>query len=162
MPGWDTNHTPKQALERHLLQWLDEAAHNTFRPRTFVRYQQLQELNGLPTFGRVSLAISGPQHLGLLHRRKFEERLSPRTVQLLHLDRHRVLRQAANRNLLGCNPSDTVDPPTPKRQEIMPLRLEQARKLLFTASGDHLEALYVLSLTTSSTWEKCSRFAGVT
>lgn len=44
----------------------------------------------------------------------------------------------------------------------MPLRLEQARKLLFTASGDHLEALYVLSLTTSSTWEKCSRFAGVT
>lgn len=39
-----------------------------------------------------------------------------------------------------------MDPPTVHKEEVRPLTNEQARKLLDTASGDRLEALYVVAV----------------
>ncbi len=139
---------PEQLLKHYLRRWLEDTARPTLRPRRYVRYQQLVELHALPTLGRVTLSKLTPQHLSRLYSKKLSEGLLARTVQFLHSVLHRALRQAVKWKLIGRNPSDAVDVPTPKHQEIRPLTLEQARKLLQTSSGDHLEALYVLAVTT--------------
>jgi integrase len=41
---------------------------------------------------------------------------------------------------------DDVDPPKIHKEEVRPLTNEQARKLLDTAQGDRLEALYIMAV----------------
>jgi integrase len=44
------------------------------------------------------------------------------------------------------NVSEAVDPPKSQREEARPLSTDQVRRLLETARGDRLEALYVLAV----------------
>jgi integrase len=46
------------------------------------------------------------------------------------------------------NPADAVKAPSPATEEMRPLSADEARRLLDTAKGDRLEALYVLAVTT--------------
>jgi len=50
--------------------------------------------------------------------------------------------------MLNCNVAEDVDPPQLKRAEIQPLDREQTRRLLETAEGDRLQALYILAVAT--------------
>jgi len=51
-------------------------------------------------------------------------------------------------SLIPRNPTDAVKAPRPAHEEMRPLSLEEARRLLDAAQGDKLEALYVLAVTT--------------
>ncbi len=46
------------------------------------------------------------------------------------------------------NVAEAVDAPRPQRRDIHPLTPEQVKRLLLTAQGDRLQALYVLAVTT--------------
>jgi integrase len=59
---------------------------------------------------------------------------------------HKALAQAVKWNLIPRNPADSVKAPTPKEQHS--LSASEARKLLETAQGDRLEALYMLAVYT--------------
>jgi integrase len=61
---------------------------------------------------------------------------------------HRALGQALRLGLIVRNPADALDPPRKAKYEIQPHSAEQSRRLLQTARGDRLDALYVLTLTT--------------
>jgi integrase len=50
--------------------------------------------------------------------------------------------------LVARTPADAVQPPSPKRPEIQPLSPEQANLLMDAATGDRLQALYVLAIMT--------------
>ena len=59
----------------------------------------------------------------------------------------KVLKQAAADGLIPRNPAAPVKPPQPRREEIRSLNREQVRDLFEAASGDRLEALYIVAVT---------------
>ena len=69
-------------------------------------------------------------------------------MQIIHATLYKALKQAVKWTLLPRNVVDSVDPPRVPKVEIRPLIEEQVKKLLETAQGDKLEALYVLAITT--------------
>ena len=80
---------------------------------------------------------------------KMQDRgLSARTVQYTHAVVHRAMKQAVRWNMIPRNVCETVDVPQVRREEMRPLNAEQARRLLWTASGERLEAFYVLAIHT--------------
>ena len=72
--------------------------------------------------------------------------LSARTVQYTHAVLHRALKQAVRWSMVPRNVCEAVDVPQVRREEMRPLNAEQARRLLGRASGERLEAFYVLAV----------------
>jgi integrase len=138
----------KQTVAQYLTQWLEQTASQTLRPRTFIRYGELVRIHAIPFIGKVALARLTPQHLAKLYIDCRKTGLSPRTVQFLHAVLHRALRQALQWELIARNPADAVQAPRVARKDIQPLTTEQLDQLLIAASGDRLEALYALAVTT--------------
>ena len=89
-----------------------------------------------------------PVHVRGLYREKLQAGLSPRTVQYIHVTLHKALKQAVQDGLIPRNATEAVKAPQVRRQEINPLSAEQVKVLLKTASGDRLEALFVLAIHT--------------
>lgn len=65
----------------------------------------------------------------------------------LHAVLHRALNQAVRWGVALRNVAALVDPPRRRRREMTTLSPEQARAFLATVTGQRLEALYVLALT---------------
>jgi len=74
--------------------------------------------------------------------------LSPRSVNYIHVTLHKALKQAVLDGLIPRNVADAVKAPQALRKEVKSLTLAQVRALLSPASGDRLEALYVLAVHT--------------
>jgi integrase len=83
-----------------------------------------------------------------LYREKLDSGLSSATVRKMHSILRKALKQAVLDGLIPRNACDAVKPPKVERKEIKPLDREQAKTLLEAASGDRLEALYVLAVHT--------------
>jgi integrase len=96
----------------------------------------------------VKLSKLTPAHLQGFYRSKLDSGLSPRTVQYIHVVLHRALKQALRWGLVVRNVAEAVDPPRVPKKDITPLSPDQARTFLEAASGDRLEALYVLAIHT--------------
>ena len=92
-----------------------------------------------------------PAYVQGLYSSKLDSGLSPRTVRLIHTTLHKALKQAVKWGLLPRNVTEAVEAPRPSKKakkEMHPLTAKQARSLLEAVSGDRLEALYVLAVTT--------------
>ena len=83
-----------------------------------------------------------------LYRDRLDAGLSASTVHKIHVILHKSLAQAARWDMVPRNVSEAVKVPRPAPREIHPLSPEEARELLDAASGDRLEALYSLAVTT--------------
>ena len=127
-------------------EWL-EGREGSLRPLTLLRYQGLIRRHVLPDIGHVRLARLQPQNLQKLYRAKLAAGLSSTTVHHLHTVLHGALRQAVRWGLVARNVADLVDPPRIARKEMSFLNTEQAGALIAAASGDRLEALFVLAVT---------------
>lgn len=137
----------RQTVAQFMQRWL-KASKASLRPRTWERYEQYVRLHVEPTLGKHQLANVTPLHLQRLYSRKIEEGLSSTTVHHLHAMLHRALKQAVRWNVVPRNVADFVDAPRVEHHEITTLSAHQASKLLETAQGNRLEALYVTALTT--------------
>ena len=137
----------RQSVTKYLASWL-EAVRPSLRERTWVRYEEFVRLHIVPTLGKTPLTKLTPQHLQRLYAERLASGLSPTTVHHLHAVLHKALDQALRWNLVARNVSDLVDPPRITRHEMTTLSPESARTLLDAVSGQRLEALYVLALTT--------------
>ncbi len=120
----------------------------SLRPRTFRRYSEYVRLHIVPALGEVRLTSLDARQIQLLYSEKIAQGLSPMSV--LHI--HRVLRsalgQAERWGLVTTNAAQLADAPRPERVEMTTLSPEEARRFLLATSGDRLEALYVLAVTT--------------
>ncbi|HEY4684815.1 MAG TPA: site-specific integrase [Dehalococcoidia bacterium] len=137
----------RQTVAQFLASWL-ESAKPALRTRTHVTYEGLIRLHVSPGIGRVILSRLTPQHLQRLYSERLAAGLSPQSVRHLHAVIHRALEQAARWSLVHRKVADLVTPPRVQRHEMRTLDPEQARRFLNAATGDRLEALYVLALTT--------------
>ena len=102
----------------------------------------------VPAIGRVKLRKLTHMHVQGLYRQMQDRGLSPRTVQYTHAVMHRALKQAMRWSMVSRNVCDAVDVPQVRREEMQPMNAEQTRRLLRTASGERLEAFYVLAVHT--------------
>lgn len=138
----------RQTFATFSSRWLDDVAKATVKAKTFLFYSGILRLHVIPAIGKRPLSRVAPQDLQALYTRKLEQGLSPQTVGHIHRVIHRVLQDALRWGLVARNVCDAVKPPRAPRREMSALTPEEARRLLAYATGDSLEALYVLALTT--------------
>lgn len=65
-----------------------------------------------------------------------------------HVPLHKALDQAVKWTMIPRNVAEVVKAPRPVHKDMRPLSAEETRRLLATARGDRLEALYVLAVHT--------------
>ncbi len=131
----------------YLQHWLEDSVKDTVQTTTYERYEQIARKHITPQLGDVKLKDITPAHVRGLYKDKLQS-LSPRTVQYIHVTLHKALKQAVRDGLIPRNATQAVKPPQVRREEIHPLAPEQVKALLDAASGDRLEALYVLAVHT--------------
>jgi integrase len=131
----------------YLDRWLNDSVRDTVRQRTWERYEQFVRVHLTPALGKIKLAKLTPAHVRGLYRDKLNSGLAPRTVLHIHRAFSKALKQAAADGLIPRNPAAPVRPPQPRGEEIRPLNCEQVRVLFEAASGDRLEALYIIAVT---------------
>jgi integrase len=138
---------PNQTLADYLAAWLRDVVTPTVRESTAARYGQIVRHHLAPSLGRHRLdRLTAP--VVAAHYRKLGESLSPAMVGAVHQVLHRALEHAVRWELVPRNVCDLVDPPRAVSPEMRALSPVEARRLLEAATGDPLEALYVLALTT--------------
>ena len=134
------------AVEVYVERWL-EATQDTVSFRTYQRSEETARLHITPTLGKVKLTA---MQLDSLYRKKLKERLSPRSVQVIHATAHKMLKQAHRWRMVRENVAEHATPPKSASREITPLTREQAQTLLSTARKHQpkMYALYALAIST--------------
>jgi integrase len=135
-------------LADYMIRWLKGPAKKNVRPSTYARYEQCARLHLIPMLGRIKLKKLSAVHLEALYDRKTEEGLSAHTVNYVHTTASKALGYAVAKGLLRQNVASLAEAPRPKSPEMRYLTKEQAGAFLKAATGDRLEALYVLALAT--------------
>jgi integrase len=137
----------RQTVAQYLTSWL-ATVRPTVKSRTWRRYEQAIRVHLVPALGSVRLVKLSAQHVQQLYAAKLDEGLAAATVRHLHVILHHALEQAVRLNIVPRNVTDLVTPPRPAHQEMHVLTPEQAQCFLRSVSGQRLEALYMLALTT--------------
>jgi len=140
----DENMTVGMYLDR----WLRDSVRGSVRESTFDRDSYLVRVHITPALGRVKLKKLTALDVQTLYRDRLDNGLSPATVNKIHAVLHKALSQAMRWSLIPRNVAEAVNAPRPASEEMRPLSRAETRKLLNTARGDRLEALYVLAVTT--------------
>jgi integrase len=136
----------RETVATYLDTWL-KGAQATLRPGTFAGYQQMVRQHLAPRLGFVALARLQPHDIARIYQELLESGRSPKTVRNIHGVLHRALEQALRWRLIPVNVADLVDAPRVTRREMQALDNDEVRRVLDTAHGDDLEALWVLALT---------------
>jgi integrase len=131
----------------YLERWLKDSVEGNVRSRTLSNYQMHVRRHIVPALGGIQLKNLTPAHVQGLYRQKLDSGLAPSSVRYIHAVLHRALKQALRWGLVPRNVSDAVDIPKLVNEEVDALSPDEARALLAAARGDHLEALYVVSVT---------------
>ncbi|MGI9047856.1 MAG: site-specific integrase [Rubrobacteraceae bacterium] len=127
--------------------WLEGPVKGSVKATTYESYERLIRCHIKPEIGRHKLKTLTPDHVQALYQRKLDEGLAPGTVRLIHSVLSRALDQAVKWGIVPQNVCKATIPPKADSEEIKPLDVEQARKILKVAGGDRLEALYMLAVT---------------
>ncbi len=137
----------RQTVAAYLGDWL-EAVRPSLKAGTYERYAQYVRVYLEPHLGRTALARLSALDLERMYAAALASGLSARTVRHLHTVAHTALERAVRVGLVGRNVADAATPPRARRTEMKTLSREEAQRLLAAASGERLEALYVVALTT--------------
>src|ERR671917_520092 len=135
-------------VREYLTRWLEDSVRGTVRFSTYEVHRHMIEPHIVPALGRLKLKDLNPAHVRALYREKLDSGLSAATVHKMHSILRKALKQAVLDGLILRNVCEVVKPPKVERKEITPLDRQQAKALLEAASGDRLEALYVLAVHT--------------
>ena len=135
-------------LEEYIARRLEDSVRGSVKINTYQSYASLVRMHVCPTLGSTKLSALTPAHVQGLYRQKLDDGLAPKTVKYIHTTLHRALRQAVRWGLVPRNAAAEADPPKVITPEMRPLSPIQARTLLQAASGNRLEALYVLAVST--------------
>src|SRR5829696_5852876 len=126
--------------------WLEDSVRGSVRQSTYQRDESLCRNHLIPVLGKKKLKTLNAADVQRFYRAKLDSGLSSATVHKLHVVLHKALKQTVRWGLAPRNVADDVDAPKIHKDEVTPLTREEARKLLETARGDRLEALYVAAV----------------
>lgn len=135
--------SPLTAAE-YLTEWV-ESMQQEVRPSTWKAYECLIRLHAVPGLAGIRLIKLSAEDIERVCR---QAPLSPASRRKLHAVLHRALEDAVRHNKVVRNVAKMARPVKAPRPEMETLSQAEALQLLDAARGDHLEALYVLALTT--------------
>src|SRR5207302_1870748 len=110
----------------------------TVRKTTQRRYTDLMKKHVIPIIGKVQLAKLTPLDVQRLYASRLdpkEGKLSPTTVQQIHVILHKALKQAVRWGLLTRNVTEAVDRPHKATPEYVTWNQQQALAFLAIADG---------------------------
>jgi integrase len=139
------------SVAEYMRLWLKGPAKKNVRPSTHARYEQIGRKHIISSsLGKLKPGKLTAVHLEALYDLKLEEGLSPRTVNYVHVTISKALKHAVRKDLIRRNVASSAEAPQPEGLEISPLNASQVRAFLrsVSQSGDRLEALYILALST--------------
>src|SRR5215210_5322705 len=128
--------------------WLKGSVYGSIRRSTYDRDTNLVNNHIKPVLGGLKLKKLNSAHVQSFYRNRLDAGLSASTVHKMHDILRRGLAQATKWHLVPRNVVDTVKPPRPAPKEIRALSADETRRMLKTAVGNRLEALYVLAVHT--------------
>ena len=134
-------------LAKFMVNWLDGKELSN-RPQTVSAYRALVRQHIMPLMGEMRLQDIQPAHLKQLYLSKKEEGRGARTVQVIHMVMHAVLRQAVKEGILGRNPADAVQRPKVETAERHILTEEQAQQLIIATENTRYGMLIYMALVT--------------
>jgi len=127
--------------------WLDEL-HGPLAPITLESYERGARLHLLPAVGDLRLDRLTPQRLQRLYADLAAAGVGARTIQLVHVFAHRLLRDAMRWGHVARNVADLVDRPQAAKPAKRALSPAEARRFVAALQGDPLEALCLLAVCT--------------
>lgn len=140
--------TSKATVGKFLEIWLHDYAETNTAPRTVAGYREKIHAYIIPHMGHIPLIKLTPQHIQSLHSDLLQRGLSLRTV----LHAHRILREALGHGLkwglLLRNVCDAVDPPKPRRKEMVALDAPDVQTFLDAAVTSPYGPLFFLDIYT--------------
>ena len=135
-------------LGEFLNRWVEDSIKDSVKPITYENYSMLTRHHLIPALGRNKIKALTSDHIRRFRSTKLNAELSTRTVQLLLTLLRKALQQAVNDGLVPRNVAQNVKVHQIRKDEVRRLDAEQAKRLLSSAQGDRLEALYVLGIHT--------------
>jgi integrase len=146
--GGSAERPTRKTLATFLSEWLDEEVAPRKRATTHRSYRGIVDghINGPHGIGHLKLRDVTPKAISGFYARLRKHGVGDRTLQLTHAVLHRALRHAVRQELLPRNTATLVDAPTYSAKQMHPLTSAQIAKLLKTAKGDRLEALYIVAV----------------
>ena len=134
-------------LDEFLSLWL-KTIEGSIRPSTYVSYEGIARRHLVPMLGRTTLERLSIHDIAALMARKRTEGLSPRTVQYVLFILRNALNKAVRWGITSRNVAALVDAPRVSHRDVSVLSPEDALRFVRAARDDHLEALWVLAIST--------------
>lgn len=152
--GLPVGQSQRLTVGAFLEDWL--ARHGSaVRHRTRRRYAELLRLHIIPKLGKLPLVKLSPMQIERrymeLHTQPAQKNgkpLSAATVHRVHSALHEALEDALRKGLIPRNPCDVVTLPKEEKYASKTFTPEQCYTFLDAITGDRLEALYLLAITT--------------
>ncbi len=167
-------HSPARSptLKEFTTSWLESKRVARCRPRTIEAYRERVESYILPKLGAVKVDKLRPDHITDLYTELLTTRtprkLSPATVNSVHLALGNMLRLAHRRRLVQRVVTDLVDPPRVDEYEARTLTIAEARAFIAGLQGHEHGPLWLFLLGTGCrfgeaaglTWENVDLTTG--
>jgi integrase len=133
-------------VEQYLTSWLEEVARRTVRPRTYQNYELMVRRHIVPRIGRLRLDRLVAADVRRLLNGAADRGYSPSTVRHVHAVLRVALEQAVRDDMLPRNVARLVRGPKMRSAPIVPLDVNEARRLLHKARDDRLYALWAVAV----------------
>lgn len=146
----------KMTVGEYLERWLTDYAAIKVAGTTFQRYESVVRHHLVPDLGAIRLSQLKPLDIQRVYAQwlrggrkdKREGGLTAQTVHHHHTILKGALRQAVRWQLIGLNPAEAVEPPTPNRRERQTYTAGQVNAILEAARGDVMYMPILLAVTT--------------
>lgn len=132
----------------YLESWLADIRPPVVRASTWTSYESIVRHRLVPRLGKIGLAKLTPPAISAALRDMTDAGLTPRSVQYSRAVLRMALAHAQDQGLIVDNPAARTKAPKVAQHQIDPLTPDQIRRVLAQVSGDRLEALYVVALST--------------
>ncbi len=139
--------TGRITVADHLHNWLNGYVKANCSARTYDGYQSIISRHLIPALGMYQLKSLHPQAIQQYYGKACET-LSPRTVHHQHRVLSEVLKWAVRQGLLGRNPCELVDPPSPRKKAMRTLAPVEVEVLLNAAQDSYLYPVIYTALST--------------
>ena len=136
----------KIKVSKYLEDWL-KIKSSKVNERTMYGYRNVVARYANPYIGHVVIRNLQPDSIESMYAEQLKSGLSTKTVGQTHRILKQAFKHAVRRNIIGRNPFDSVDPPSPKKTEAKAFTSDQLNTLLENAEGVDYQAFYIAAHT---------------
>lgn len=131
-----------------LLEWLELYKKPHIRPKTYEQYEAIIRVHINPQIGKQKLQQLQSRHIQRIYHALANQKLSPRTIYLVHLVLRMALDQAVKERIIHENPVRATIPPKVKKKTAEVLSIEEQDAFLKALKGERLAPIFLFLITT--------------